>query len=378
MESIISMKRIPSKSRRPIATPKRRLTEYVTCRICSESLQKINHAHLRTHEVTREEYMAAFNLHPHDLMADSLRAQLACLDEYFPYRRREMRQAIREIYRQDGRVNERHCEVNHPAIYAQGVRLYKTWDRALAAAGFNPDEIREHLRWSKSKVIRAIKERHTKGLSLSGAAFDQSEAHVLKAAGQRYFGSWRNAIIAAGLSPQEIGMPEEWPEDRILSELRALAGRGGSMAMSRNLSCIARNHFGTVRSAVAAAGIDPESFFQRKRWSREMILAAIGERHKRGLPLLPSVVEKEDCALVSAAARVFGNWRKALLAAGVDPSTVYRAKEQWSKERIIAEIRRLGQDVRQKGKPLLKKAAVRYFGSWPAALDAAGVTSKRK
>ena len=117
------MKRIISKSRKPIAAPKRRLAKYVTCRICNESLQKINHAHLRTHDITRQEYIAAYDLHPYDLISESLRARLGSLDEYFPYRKREMRQAIKSIYRLDGRVNERHCEVNHPAIYTQGIRL---------------------------------------------------------------------------------------------------------------------------------------------------------------------------------------------------------------------------------------------------------------
>lgn len=369
-------KRISPKPRRPIATPKRKLTDYVTCQICNESLRIIHYAHLRTHEITREEYLEAFKLHPNDLVAESLRIEGSSLDEYFPYRKSEIRQAIREIYRQDGKVNEKHCNENHRGIYLQGIKLYKAWDRALTAAGFNPDDVREYLRWSKSKVIRAIKNRYAKGLPLSGAALDCSDDHVLKTAGQRYFGSWRNAIIAAGLSPEEIGMSEEWPEERILSELRALVGRGGSMAASENLQIIARNHFGTLRNAVAAAGIKPEEFFQRKRWTREMIINAIRERKQKGLSLTPSGAEKDDCSLVSTATRVLGSWRKALITAGIDPEQVY-SRRRWSKEKIIEEIRRLSQTGPPEQNSVLKKAAVRHFGSWECALKAAGVRRER-
>jgi len=128
----------------------------------------------------------------------------------------------------------------------------------------------------------------------------------------------------------------------------------------------------------------------QRRWSRELILERIRELRQQGSDLTPSQVGVEHGALVSAAERYFGNWPAAVQAAGIDYERVRASGRQrrserirkWSQARILAEIRRLhqaGEDLswgvmERKYQPLCA-AAVKgcYFGSWSAALAAAGI-----
>ena len=128
----------------------------------------------------------------------------------------------------------------------------------------------------------------------------------------------------------------------------------------------------------------------QRRWSRELIRERIRELRRAGSDLTPSRVGEEHGALVSAAERYYGNWPSAVLAAGIDYEQVRASGRQrrserlrkWSRERILAEIRRLqqaGEDLswavmERKYQPLCA-AAVKacYFGSWSAALAAAGI-----
>ena len=128
----------------------------------------------------------------------------------------------------------------------------------------------------------------------------------------------------------------------------------------------------------------------QRRWSRELILERIRELSRQGSDLTPSQVGAQQGALVSAAERYFGNWPAAVREAGIDYERVREAGRQrrserirkWSRERIVAEIRRLqraGEDLswgvmERKYQPLCAAAVKRcYFGSWSAALAAAGI-----
>jgi len=74
----------------------------------------------------------------------------------------------------------------------------------------------------------------------------------------------------------------------------------------------AKRYFGTWREAVRAAGCEPA----RRRWSKEVVIKEIRERCRRNLPL-SSILFKQDGPLAGAATRLFGSWRAALDAAGI-------------------------------------------------------------
>jgi hypothetical protein len=91
-----------------------------------------------------------------------------------------------------------------------------------------------------------------------------------------------------------------------------------------------------------------------------------------------SAAEKSHGGLVGAASVYFGSWRLAIKAAGFDYAKIKRQKE-WSKAEIASEIKRMKATGLELGTTIpvrkryrtLHAAAVRYFGSWAAAMKAA-------
>jgi hypothetical protein len=108
-----------------------------------------------------------------------------------------------------------------------------------------------------------------------------------------------------------------------------------------------------------------------RRWSRRQVIQAINQRARSGQCLKHTW--RQDRPLFRAAANHFGNWTKAMLAAGQTPLV----REYWTQARVIERLQvfqeRCGNiDVRQV-EPRLASAALRLFGSIETARQVAGV-----
>jgi hypothetical protein len=162
-----------------------------------------------------------------------------------------------------------------------------------------------------------------------------------------------------------------WTRERILEEIRKRHAAGlplrGVWRIDYPLNSAACRYFGGWRKALLAAGLPAKPF---REWTPERVVEAIRVRFQQGRML--ENVRREDSGLEYAGKRCFGSWQAALEAAGVS------LPHRWSAKRVLAEIQRR----RQEGLPLvglcrrepaLFSAASRYFGSWPAAMAAAGI-----
>ncbi len=142
--------------------------------------------------------------------------------------------------------------------------------------------------------------------------------------------------------------------------------------------------FGGWRAAVTAAGFDPNVVCQRARkWTRERIIERIRQLYEAGADLSHSAAKRHYQYLVVVACKpeMFGSWRAAIEAAGLDYSTISKHRS-WTKQRIIEEIKRLaaaGESLshdeakRNHGALVSAASSRRYFGSWAAAVEAAGI-----
>ena len=87
----------------------------------------------------------------------------------------------------------------------------------------------------------------------------------------------------------------------------------------------------------------------RQIWNREKILDEIMQLYASGYDITQSRMEALDSRLTSAAIRYFGSWRAAVEAAGIDYEGVAALGRQrraekitkWTRETILEEIRRL-------------------------------------
>jgi len=76
------------------------------------------------------------------------------------------------------------------------------------------------------------------------------------------------------------------------------------------------------------------------RWSAERVISEIREWKDQGQPLYANFVRQNFQELLAAAIRYYGSWQKALEAAGIAYTDV-RKYRRWSKESILQEIQQL-------------------------------------
>ncbi len=207
------------------------------------------------------------------------------------------------------------------------------------------------------------------------------------------FGSWWQAIRAAGLEPKQVcARRRKWTRESIVSEIRRLKRDGVDLSHS----AVKRTHqylvvatrrekqLGSWRAALEAAGIDYGAVRKHESWTREKVVDRIRELGRSGEPLNHQDAKRAHASLVSAASssRLFGSWALAIEAAGIQYDTV-RKTTRWTKDKIVQTI----QTLRRQGRPLnnssmrrlgyrgMMEAArrERCFGSWEAAITAAGL-----
>ncbi|MBB3205496.1 hypothetical protein FHS27_001296 [Rhodopirellula rubra] len=136
--------------------------------------------------------------------------------------------------------------------------------------------------------------------------------------------------------------------------------------------------FGSHDAAFEAAGIESPA----RRWTKERVVAAIQDRFISGDA--SDRIGFGDEKLASAAYRHFGSWPAAVEAAGlIDKVTFKPQLRRWNQQRVIAEIRawhdsghRLA-EVSRKYQALFH-AARTHFGTWNKAIIAADLEPERR
>lgn len=259
-------------------------------------------------------------------------------------------------------------------------------------------------KWTRERIIREILARESAGETLT-ASYRQGVGSRLYQAGTRMFGSWRNALLAAGISPARAKLTERWPPEKVLATIIALSRKerplGPTESQRRHgyLVRAAQRHFGSWAKAVAAAGVDPGKLRRVPQWTRDGIIKAILERALDNAPLGSRSVRPRS--LADFGARLFGSWRAALLAAGVNPTLVVTdaaplsagvsgridhepasQARRWTPEGVIdAILARLREQMPinavavRRDNPSLHSGGRRRFGNWRKALIAAGLHS---
>jgi hypothetical protein len=262
--------------------------------------------------------------------------------------------------------------LHDPTLARESERHFGSWSKTLLAAGVS---ITIRCRWSKQLVIERIHARQQRCEDLSKT---WTEDKLLFTAATRHFGSWTDAMRAAGF---EAIARERWNQRRVLERLQAWACRSGHRnhyTADSKLVAAAIRFFGSYEAALKAAGLE----ISRRFWTESRVVEKIQDRYIAGAPLAaPALVER---SLAVAAKRRFGSWPAAVEAAGLQNKIVFKElPRRWSRELVIQEILAWYRS----GRPLtevhtscgpLSSAANNWFGSWRAALCAAGLTCGRR
>lgn len=125
-------------------------------------------------------------------------------------------------------VTKRRDELGRAAFASLQPRLFGSWERALAGAGLDSDEISRYRRWTRDSIVFELKERHRDGESLNSGAL-QREDPGAHAAAVRHFGSYDDALRAAGLDPAKLRRRRRWTKEDTLRELKGFAKKRGAV-----------------------------------------------------------------------------------------------------------------------------------------------------
>ncbi len=214
----------------------------------------------------------------------------------------------------------------------------------------------------------------------------------LHSAAIHWFGSYRKAIVAAGLDYTTVRKQEKgrWNAKTVCRQIRRLHRSKAPLhhaAVDRDhpdLMIAAYRYFGSYGLAVAAAGLDYERIRVRPMpsWDKKRVTSRIKELEKTRAGLWKRAVRRVDPYLERAANRCYGSYEKAAKAAGVSAMSLQPPPYRfWSPDRITDDLRALYRRNPRLLKPKalsnnqhrLLQACRRRFGSYKRALDAAGI-----
>lgn len=196
---------------------------------------------------------------------------------------------------------------------------------------------------------------------------------------ERLFGSHERALSFAGINHRAGSRPTfvRWDKDRIVRCLRELAARqrdlntGAIQKHEPALGGAIYRHFGSHDAALIAAGVDPTSVRQARSWTHQDVVAELKRRQRDGEDLSSKGLCRNASPLYGAMIRRFGSVGNALRGAGIDPEQVKRPwPVVWPTERIVSGIRAFYAAWWAKH-PRTEPTQPRLSGAFPALANAA-------
>jgi hypothetical protein len=263
------------------------------------------------------------------------------------------------------------------------VAEFGSYPAALDAAGLETEIFTRGSAASNEKLIRDLQAfAEELGHRPSRKEMDERGPH---SGGTYYnrFGSWNAAIEEAGF---DVWEPESIPDEELLAALRDLGDPPGVPPTSVKMAeegpysaLVYQERFGSWSAALEAAGY--ENTNPKQLWSDEEILSGIRElADDLGRP--PTSKEMNERGVVSAVTvwKRFGSWTDALELAGFD---VDEQRYTYTEDELLDAIRTVTEDLGRwpttsefsERAPMHASTVQDRFGSWTAALDAAGVRS---
>ena len=118
-------------------------------------------------------------------------------------------------------LNSYYYATTYPAVYAAAERLFGSWGKAITACGLDYARIRKYRCWSERKVLQGIQELAENSEPLHSQYVQQNHKPLYLAALKR-FRSWERAIQAAGGRYELIRRRRRWTPERVKAAILEL------------------------------------------------------------------------------------------------------------------------------------------------------------
>lgn len=110
---------------------------------------------------------------------------------------KRIKKDIIAIYNSDGNkpVN---VALEHSKLYHTACKIFGSWRTALSECGIDYLEARNNEKWSKERILKAIRGMYVQGKSLQPSRLRNNGNMKLLSAANYHFGSWRRAVESCG------------------------------------------------------------------------------------------------------------------------------------------------------------------------------------
>lgn len=183
--------------------------------------------------------------------------------------REKLVEEIKALSEQDIDLSPTAIQKTHGALFssARSRSHFGTWRAAIDAAGLDYSTIKRiKQRWDRQTILDQIRLHHGNGEDLLHPDFKTRHRSLyLAACAHRYFGSWRRALLAAGLNHEQMRESRVWTKARIQRTIEELAAEGRPLGWSSvetlcpgiYRAARRRENFGSWNGALLASGVVP-------------------------------------------------------------------------------------------------------------------------
>lgn len=280
------------------------------------------------------------------------------------------------------------CKTGNLKLYRAARRCFGSFKDAIICAGFDYRCARLVIDWKDGdKIINDIKQLASQSKLRITDSYLKKNNKLLYSAAINHYGSWSDAVKAAGFDYEEIKLQIVWSEKKIIGTLKEFANDNifklSDFFLRNNekklYSAILR-YFGSLEVAITRAGFDYESIRLKDRWSKEAIKKEIFEIGCGDINNLSYVnFRKKYTKLYYNCLSFFGSFENAINQSGFDYDEI-RLCDRWDSDRIMGEIKKIGKNniiylsdrSLKDNNPKLFDAARRHFGSLERAVNEAG------
>lgn len=247
------------------------------------------------------------------------------------------------------------------------------------------------VRYTDEQLIAALR-RAADGLGMTPSSIDikSMEGFPDPVTYLKRFGSWNEAVRAAGLRPRRI---REYTDKELVEALKRAADRldrgpsmeeFGAMGGYPGAETI-RKRFGSWDKALRKAGLEPMVVDRKKHTDDELLDALRRAADELGrTPTQKEIAAMDGYPSYMTYFKRFGSWNEALRLAGIEPRE--RHVRRYTEAELITLLKEAAAVLGRTPKTDDLQAMDAYpswhtyharFGSWNKALEAAGLRPRR-
>jgi hypothetical protein len=192
--------------------------------------------------------------------------------------------------------------------------------------------VRPPRTWDRRRVCRELRELYERGVGLWERRVRQVRPYLPRVARQ-LFGSYAAAAKVAGIAPAALKPPafRLWSPQNILTRLQQLEAAAVPLYTSKLIASnpglyrAAVRTYGSYRNALKAAGLSYPPPMLR-HWTERLVLKTLRDLHRSGTDLRYNSIKKRYLPLYEAARHYFGQYTNSVRVAGIDYDAMVRAQ----------------------------------------------------